>query len=326
MRLVTFRIAGGRERLGAQLDDTAVLDLAAAAELHDGHIPEAFAAMQDFIDAGAAALESAARHLASPPDDAVLAISLLQLCAPLPRPRKIRDFSCFEKHLRQAAEGAARLLAAQTGDPDGEYQRIRHDRGLDRMPPPGWYELPVYYYSDVTTVVGPDVAVQWPAYSDWVDYEIELAAVIGRAGKDIGHADALDHVFGYTIFNDLSARDAQLKAMGTGLGPAKGKDFDGSNVLGPCIVTADEINPYELTMTARVNGEELSRGRSSEMYWRFEDCIHYAAQSQTIHPGEIFCSGTVGNGSAIEHGRAISRGDIVEIEISGIGVLRTSIF
>lgn len=325
MKLVTFRNAGGDERVGSLLDDTAVLDLAIAAELRDGQSPQAFTAMANFIDAGDAALRAAARLLASAPEDAVLALSSVQLCAPLPRPRKIRDFSCFEKHIAQAAEGAARRLAAQTADPEGEYQRIRRDQGLDRMPPPGWYQLPVYYYSDVTTVVGPNVAVRWPAYSNWVDYEIELAAVIGRGGKDIERNNALEHIFGYTIFNDLSARDAQLQAMGTGMGPAKGKDFDGSNVLGPCIVTADEIDPYELTMTARVNGEEFSRGQSSDMFWRFEDCIHYAAQSQTIHPAEIFCSGTVGNGSAIELGRNVNRGDVIEIEVSGIGVLSTTI-
>ena len=325
MKLLTFRNVAGRERVGAQLDETSVLDLLSAAELLDGCIPQPFATMQDLIEAGLPALESAARLIAKAPEDAVLAVSSVQVCAPLPRPRKIRDFSCFEKHLIQAAEGAARLLAGQTNDPDGEYQRIKRDHGLGRMPSPGWYELPVYYYSDVTTVVGPDIDVEWPPYSNWVDYEVELAAVIGRGGKDIGRDGALQNVFGYTIFNDLSARDAQLRAMGTGMGPAKGKDFDGSNVLGPCIVTADELDPYELTMTARVNGAEMSRGRSSEMHWRFEDCIHYAAQSQTIYPGEIFCSGTVGNGSAIEQARTISRGDVVEIEISGIGVLRTTI-
>jgi 2-keto-4-pentenoate hydratase/2-oxohepta-3-ene-1,7-dioic acid hydratase in catechol pathway len=325
MKLVTFRNPLGPERVGALLDETTVLDLAVAAELLDGQSPQAFAAMQNFIDNGAAALELAARLMAAAPEDAVLSRSSVQVRAPLPAPRKIRDFSCFEKHIMQAAEGAARFLVAQSSDPEGEYQRIQREHGLDRMPPPGWYELPVYYYSDVTTVVGSDVAVHWPTYSDWVDYEVELAAVIGPGGKDIERANALEHVFGYTIFNDLSARDAQLKAMGTGMGPAKGKDFDGSNVMGPCIVTADEIDPYELTMTAKVNGQQLSRGHSSEMFWRFEDCIQYAAQSQTIHPGEIFCSGTVGNGSAIELGRSIGRGDIVEVEITGIGVLRTSI-
>jgi 2-keto-4-pentenoate hydratase/2-oxohepta-3-ene-1,7-dioic acid hydratase in catechol pathway len=325
MKLVTFRTDDGPERLGALIDDASVLDLAAAAD-SAGRSSPALGGMQAFIESGPAALDIARALVDKAPQPALRSLDRVRLLPPLPRPPKLRDFSCFEKHLKQAAEGAARALAAQSVDPEHEYERIREAHGLNRIPSPGWYALPGYYYSDVTTVVGHDVSVTWPAYSRWIDYELELAAVIGTTGKDIERTRALTHIFGYTVFNDLSARDAQLAAMSTGLGTGKGKDFDGSNVLGPCIVTADEIpDPYQLSMVARVNGEEISRGNTSEMHWRFEDCIEYAARSQTLYAGEVFGSGTVGNGSTIELGVTLKRGDVIELEIEKIGVLRTAI-
>ena len=156
-----------------------------------------------------------------------------------------------------------------------------------------------------------------------MDYELEFACVIGRVGTDISHEDALEHVFGYTVFNDASARDAQGKEMAGMLGPAKGKDFDTGNVLGPWIVSADELgDPHSLTMTARVNGEEWSRGTSADMRHRFDDIIAFISRSETLHPGEVIGSGTVGTGCGLELGRFLKSGDVVELEIERIGVLR----
>lgn len=137
--------------------------------------------------------------------------------------------------------------------------------------------------------------------------------------------NAREHIFGYTIFNDFSARDEQVKEMAGQLGPGKGKDFDGGNVMGPCLVTADEIDPYNLTMIARVNGEEWGRGNSSDMGWKFEDCIVHVARSETIYPGEFFGSGTVGNGCGLEQLRFLKSGDVVELEVEGIGILRNRV-
>ena len=149
--------------------------------------------------------------------------------------------------------------------------------------------------------------------------------MIGTGGVDISAEKAREHIFGFTIFNDVSARDYQTREMQGMLGPCKGKDFDTGNVLGPCIATADEIDPYDLTMTARVNGEEWSRGNSGTIHHRFEDCIAHVSQSETLHPGEILGSGTVGNGCGLELKRFLSPGDVVELEIEGIGVLRNRI-
>ena len=159
-----------------------------------------------------------------------------------------------------------------------------------------------------------------------MDFELELACVIGRRGKDIAKGAAPAHIFGYTVFNDFSARDAQGIEMEGRLGPAKGKDFDGANVLGPCIVTADEIgDPYALRMQARVNGETWCDASSSTMHWKFDDLVAHISQGETLHPGEIIGSGTVGGGCGLEHARFLSSGDLVELEIEKIGTLRNRV-
>ena len=166
----------------------------------------------------------------------------------------------------------------------------------------------------------------WPAYSKTIDYELEFACVIGKTGRNIAKDKARDYIFGYTIFNDLSARDEQSQEMLCSLGPGKGKDFDNSNPIGPCIVTADEIpDPYVLDMIVRVNGQERGRGNSREMGWKYEDCIAFVTRDETIYPGELFCSGTVGNGSGLEIGRYVEPGEVVELEVEKIGVLRNRI-
>ena len=166
----------------------------------------------------------------------------------------------------------------------------------------------------------------WPNYSQLMDFELELACVIGRGGRDIRKSEAREHIFGYTIFNDFSARDAQNTEMLGMLGPAKGKDFDRANAIGPVIVTADEIaDPYALTMSARINGEALCSGSSSTMHWRFEDFIAHISACETLHPGEMLGSGTVGWGCGMEHLRFLEDGDVVELEIEGIGILRNRV-
>jgi 2-keto-4-pentenoate hydratase/2-oxohepta-3-ene-1,7-dioic acid hydratase in catechol pathway len=175
-------------------------------------------------------------------------------------------------------------------------------------------------------VCGTGQDVTWPAYSETIDYELEFACVIGTRGRDIPKDKARAHIFGYTIFNDLSARDEQTLEMASNLGPGKGKDFDNSNPVGPCIVTADEVpDPYALDMIVRVNGEERGRGNSREMHWKYEDCIAFVSRNETVHPGELFCSGTVGNGSGLEIGRYVEPGEVVELEVEKIGVLRNRI-
>jgi 2-keto-4-pentenoate hydratase/2-oxohepta-3-ene-1,7-dioic acid hydratase in catechol pathway len=187
-------------------------------------------------------------------------------------------------------------------------------------------ERPLYYIANRLAVTGHKSDVVWPEYSSLRDYELEFACVLGRGGTDISRADAPAHIFGYTIFNDFSARDTQLEEISTGLGLSKSKDFSNANVLGPWIVTADEVgDPYQLEMTARINGDEVSRGTSADMDHRFEDVISFASTSTRLYPGEVFCSGTVPSGCGLEHGRFLEPGDVVELEVTGLGVLRNRV-
>ena len=216
------------------------------------------------------------------------------------------------------------MRAASAPDPEAALREMEANGIL--AVPKIWYERPIYYKPSRFAVCGSGQDVTWPIYSKLMDYELEFACVIGAAGRNISPADARKHIFGYTIFNDFSARDEQVIEMPGQLGPGKGKDFDNSNALGPCIVTADEIpDPYALSMVVRVNGEERGRGNSSEMGWKFEDCIAHVSRGETLHPGELLCSGTVGNGSGLEIGKFLNAGDIVELEVEKIGVLRNRV-
>jgi 2-keto-4-pentenoate hydratase/2-oxohepta-3-ene-1,7-dioic acid hydratase in catechol pathway len=223
-----------------------------------------------------------------------------RLLAPL-RPRTLRDFLAFEGHLRNAY------------------------RNLGRDIPQEWYEVPAYYKGMPDTVVGPDTEVAWPAYSDELDHELELAAIIGRTVKDVAPQDALHCIFGYTIWNDLSARDTQRREVPIGMGPGKAKDWDGSNVLGPCIVTPDEFDATDAVMRVRVNGEIWGEDTTAHMHHTFADMVAYASRSQTLRPGEVIGSGTAAGGSGLELGRKLAEGDVVELEVEGIGVLRNHI-
>nr|WP_246864456.1 fumarylacetoacetate hydrolase family protein [Spongiibacter thalassae] len=185
---------------------------------------------------------------------------------------------------------------------------------------------PIYYKANRFAVIGPDEPVIWPSYSRLMDFELELACYIGKGGKNISRDQARAHIAGFTIFNDMSARDAQGREMPGKLGPAKGKDFDTGNVMGPCLVTADEIeDPYNLTMVARVNGEEWGRGSTADMRWQFEDLIEHISRDETLYTGEVLGSGTVGNGCGLEHLRYLKPNDVVELEIEQIGILASQI-
>jgi 2-keto-4-pentenoate hydratase/2-oxohepta-3-ene-1,7-dioic acid hydratase in catechol pathway len=220
-----------------------------------------------------------------------------RLLAPL-RPRSLRDFLAFEGHMKNALSR------------------------LNRPIPDEWYDTPAYYKGMPDTVIGPEDEIPWPAWTDKLDHELELAAVVGRRVRDVATTDC---IFGYTIWNDFSARDVQTRELPVGMGPAKAKDWDGSNVLGPCIVTADELDAADLAMRVRVNGELWGESRSAEMHHTFADMIAYASRSQTLYPGEVFGSGTAPGGSGLELDRWLAPGDIVELEIEGIGVLRNRI-
>ena len=292
MRLVTFRIQGRSPAPGALVaGGTKVAAL------------KGFRSVLEIIEGGQNALDRAYESLKRAPT-----VDNVELLAPIPHPPQMRDFLCFEQHLRQAFEAVAKL------------------RGTPARIPEVWYERPLFYHPSRFSVCGPDADVPWPRYTERLDFELEFGCYIGRPGKDIPRERAREHIFGYTIFNDFSARDEQTKEMAGQLGPGKGKDFDNANAMGPCLVTADELtDPYNLEMIVRVNGEEWGRGNSRDMHWKFEDCIAHASRSETLHPGEFFGSGTVGNGCGLEQLRFLQAGDVVELEVQGIGVLRNRV-
>ena len=328
MRLVTFRRIAGKDAVGALVNgDTAIVDLAAAARLFSK--PEnQFREMLDLIDGGERALD-VARHLvdqtlAQGVDPALVAYKDVRLLAPVPVPRQMRDFLVFEEHLRRARGMRFRKLAAATNDPEATY-RDYVSRGVVE-PPKVWYEQPIYYKCNRFSVVGPEADIVWPRYSSVLDYELEFGAFLSKGGANISADKARAHIFGYTIFNDVSARDAQAREMEGQLGPAKGKDFDTGNVMGPCLVTADEIpNPYALSMKARINGEQWSNGNSSTMRWTFEQIIEFVSRDETLHPGEFLGSGTVGGGCGLELDRWLAPGDVIELEVERIGILRNRV-
>jgi 2-keto-4-pentenoate hydratase/2-oxohepta-3-ene-1,7-dioic acid hydratase in catechol pathway len=283
-----------------------------------------FASMLELIRGGRQALADAAEIVELHPVDAAFDLEAVTLKAPLPDPVRLRDCSLFIEHLQPAFRGMARKLASTADDPEAEYERLVATGKYDT--PEVFARQVIYYNADHTSISGPGDVIVAPQETRQLDYELEFAAVLGRTGRDIGADDAADAIFGYTIFNDWSCRDLQSTAMGSQLGPSRGKDFDGSNTLGPCIVTADEIaSPYDLELTARVNGEVWSHGFSSTMHHTFEDAVAHFSLGRTVHAGEVLGTGTVLSGSPVEIGRELKDGDEVELEVSGIGVLRNRV-
>jgi len=227
------------------------------------------------------------------------------------QPLTLRDAYAFEQHVRTANENRGRSV------------------------PEEWYKFPVFYYTNPHTVFGHQAAIPYPPYTQALDYELEIAAVIGKGGQNLGAEEAAAHIFGFTIFNDWSARDIQRLEMKVGLGPAKGKDFASS--LGPCLVTVDELadratgrpGVFNLEMTARVNGEIRSQGNFKDITWSFGEIVARASEFCPLFPGEVIGSGTVGTGCLLEltkgEGPWLQPGDLVELEIERLGTLENRV-
>lgn len=329
MKLVTFKTAAGEVRIGAMRNDlSSIADFKAGSTLLGGGSDAAFNNMIALIESGEDGLAAARAvvELASTPRGgaAVVKLSDVQLLAPVPVPQQMRDFLAFELHYKQARARALKIRAATYPDPKAAELELA---GSDEFHiPPVWYEQPVYYKGNRFSVIGPEADILWPRYSKKLDFELEYGVFIGKRGKNITREKAREHIFGYCIFNDMSARDAQYKEYPGRLGPAKGKDFDTGNVMGPWLVTADEIkDPYNLEMTVRVNGETWGGGNSGTMHHKFEDMIAHASNEEVLQPGEFLGSGTVGNGCGLESDRWIKPGDVIELEVSGLGTLRNKV-
>jgi fumarylacetoacetate (FAA) hydrolase len=251
----------------------------------------------------------------------------VRLLAPLPNPRSIRDYIGFEMHMLNASRSFGHTV--------GE----------------AWYEMPIFYFTNHHNVFGPNDEIKRPAKETKLDIELEIACIIGKKGSDIKKEEAKDFIFGYTIFNDWTARATQKVEMTIPLGPHKGKDF--ANAFGPCIVTADEFEQYEvpfsesyfeaplkvpseqdsrfnLKMTSRINGVTICEGNYKTVHHSFGQMLERASENGVnMMPGDILGSGTVGWGSLIENNFTVHRplepGDVVELEIEGIGILRNTV-
>jgi len=322
LKLCTFEIhthLGQHRRLGAVTDSGIIhlnfacaARLAAQGEVQPQKLADVFLPgdMRAFLEAGPGAMKTARETIAfyeqrgirSGPNGETLVYQPdeVKLLAPLPNPASVRDFYAFEAHVKKGFEKRGEPMPAE------------------------WYQIPVYYRSGHHNIIGTGQDVPWPSFTEKFDYELELAAVIGKKGANIPAAEAREYIAGFTVMNDFSARDIQRQEMKVRLGPAKGKEW--CTALGPYLVTPDEIgDPYNLSMTARINGELWSEGNSHAMYWKFEQMIEFLSKDDTIYPGDVIGSGTVGTGCGLELDRWVQRGDVMELEIGRIGVLRNRV-
>lgn len=272
-----------RERAGAQPRAAARI----ARALFPGSMTEALETGPRFKERIARAVDSASDD-ASDPLDGVTWLSPVD-------PPLLRDCLLFETHLQNA------------------YRR------LGSTVPEHFFDFPRYYKGNPSTIIGPNRVVPWPRTCERFDYELELGFVVGGSGRNLQPEEAEQLLFGVTIMNDFSARDVQAREKSAGMGPAKAKDFGTS--FGPWVTTMDELDVMNLDMTARVNGEVWSKGRSGTMTFPPDQVLAYISLSEEIRPGEVVGSGTVGEGCGLELDRWLSPGDVVELTVGGIGSL-----
>lgn len=317
MRLVTFEPSVGGTRFGI-LDGQAVVEpgpvLRAAEVLRNGpgaaeRAPVVAREMVAFFESGDAgranaerALEAARSHGAKGDrlvdDDrnpVVHELGEVRLLAPVPRPRRIRDYLTYNEH----AAGS----------------------GLEV--PPAFKAMPICYKCNIETIIGPDEPLLWPSYTDQLDFELELGFFTSAGGRDLTPEEAQSRIAGITIFNDVSARDIQMFEMSMTIGPSKGKDF--CTAMGPCVLTMDEVDEWSVQMSARINGEQWASGTTKNRQFSFAEVFAWASLDEDVFPGEFFGLGTVGGGCGLELDRWIQPGDVVELEASGVGVLRNPV-
>ncbi|MDY7077644.1 MAG: fumarylacetoacetate hydrolase family protein [Chloroflexota bacterium] len=330
MKLVTFEIKtplGAFDRIGAMVEEQ-IVDLTLGYATYLADVDKQLKAldmaaallppdMLSFLDGGDGAMAAAkttvayltelvsqGKEITAPNGGQVVhGMDEVKLKAPLPNPRLMVDFSTFESHIKMGCE--------KMGVPV----------------PKAWYELPIGYKVNLTSIVGTEEDLLFPSFTQMFDYELEFAIVIGKKGKDIPEEKAYEYVAGYTVCNDVSARDIEMQEIqAMPLGPIKGKDFDTGTVLGPCITTHDEIgDPHNLEMLGRVNGELWTEASTKDMYWSIPQLIAHLSKDQTLYPGSMFLSGTPGGGCGLHFGKVLKPGDVVELEIEKIGVIRNKV-
>ena len=321
MKLITFQKENSQE-IGGVLEETLIVPLQGNYQEQNGQASAYFADMLSFLKGGEAAKHTAEEVLRKA--SIHISASEVRLLSPVPRPESIRDCLAFEQHIINCIRKVGLKKLAPL---DEKLEKLfGRKRSLAGAMNKAWYERPVYYKGNRFSVVGDRALIKQPSYTQELDYELEWGIFIGKQGKGITVEDAHEYIGGYTVFNDFSARDIQMSEQAARLGPAKGKDFDTGNAIGPFLVTPDEItDPYQLEMTATVNGEVWSKGNTGDMYWTFEQIISYISMSETLYPGEFIgsgtCSGKDGCGCGLEMGKFLKAGDTVVLEVEGVGCL-----
>lgn len=299
MRFVTFKDPAGREGVGRWIGDSI-------------HGLRGTSRLQDLLGDDGERLMRAGEEAERDPA-AVLSVDDVKLLPPIAQPPSIRDFYAFEQHVKAG----------------------RRSRGLDMVPE--WYEIPVFYFTNPNALSGNGETIAIPPGCERLDFEVEVAAVVGRRCSNLKVSEAGSYIAGYMIMNDWSARDLQRREMLVGLGPAKGKDFAMST--GPCLVTPDELaakrqgNGFDLEIAASVNGRIYTQANFADIYWSFEEMLAFASRGTNVLPGDILGSGTCGTGCISElsltHGEDqypwLKAGDEVEISVDLLGTLRNTI-
>ncbi len=293
MKLLTFLNKNNELSIGVVVQNK-ILDLPKASE---GQLPNN---MLDFIEGGGNNLNIVNDIIKNPNPKFLFTLDEINIKAPILNPPSLKDFFAFEEHAKAGAK--------RRGIELNEY----------------WYEIPVYYKGNHRQIFGQNDEIPWPSYTRKLDFECEIACVIGKKGKNISKENATDYIFGYMIFNDFSARDIQKKEMALLMGPAKSKDF--ANSFGPYIVTKDEIDiSKDLSMNIKINSEIWSSGNFKDQYWGFPLMISHVSQEEYIFPGDILGSGTFYRGCGLDLDRWISPGDVIELEVGKLGTLRNKI-
>ncbi len=322
MKLYTFRVGtplGPKVRIGAELDGRLVdLNSAAAFTFRDDGEPD-WREYADFLvppdmvrylergDKAKRAVETALGTVsAAGPDEADPAIGRLTygfdevgLMAPVPRPNIVWDSMVFLEHVKM-------------GRP---------------VIPDAFYDHPPYFTQSGAIVAGPFDPIVKPRFTEQLDFELEFGIYISKAGINIAVDEAEEHIAGFTIYNDVSARDVQFREMEMMLGPAKGKNFEGSNIMGPCLVTPDGLDYNNMRMVARINGDKVVDDNSSTMHYKFPEIISWISEEEMLYPGDFIASGTCdhGTGPMSDFPRWLEVGDVVEFEIEGIGIIRNEV-
>jgi len=289
---------GGTGRLGALRErdgEEWLLDVASWAASREATAP---ADLVDLLEASEATQQRVTELVETANDDSPgwLRPASVRMLAPLRAPNSLRDFLAFRDHVER---GAAR-------------------RGTT-VPEP-WDRLPVYYKGNRRSISGDGDEVAWPSYTERLDYECEIAAVVGRGGRDLSEDDARAAIFGYVVMNDWSARDIQRDEMACWLGPAKAKDFNTS--FGPVLVTADEWDPeddHEMTVT--VDAEVWSRGTTAGRRWTFAQMLAHVSRDEDVYPTDVLGSGTFGGGCGLDIDRWLAPGQTVTLAVEGLGTL-----